>query len=255
MNSISTYMRIPVRSVPFLRPFHWLLQGWYDLLNHRPASLAYGLLVSALGIITLSYQRHPFFVASAITAFMLLGPIVAAGLCELSRLNERHESADFEASLKTLRPHHKSLLGVANRLIVISACWFIISYLLIQATLETVAPNMRETVWGDVLHHLSSQQIAAYFFSGGVLAIIVLAMSLITVPIIIDRDIDATAAINTSVRACLKGFPSIVLWAILIVALVAVGFATFLLGMIVIFPLLGHATWHAYRDLVTPEAK
>lgn len=253
MNTISTHAPIPIRSVPLLRPFHWLNQGWEDLLQHPMASLTYGLLVSALGIITLSYQRHPVFIATAITAFMLMGPIVAAGLCELSRRRERQESMDFESSLTTLRPHHDSLLGVANRLVIISAAWFVISYLLIQATLQAVAPGVSQTVWGDVLHHLSAQQIAAYVFSGGVLAVIVLALSLVTIPMIIDRDVDASTAIKTSVRACIKDFPSTLLWAALIVILVSIGFATFLVGMVVIFPLLGHATWHAYRDIVSTE--
>lgn len=253
MISITTHAPIPIRQVSLLRPFHWLTQGWNDLLHHRLASLTYGLLVSGLGMITLGYQRHPIFIATAITAFMLMGPIVAAGLCELSRRSEKHQAANFENSLKTLRPHHDSLLGVANRLLIISAAWFVISYLLIQATLQSAAPTVGQTVWGDVLHHLDSQQITAYFFSGGILAAIVLALSLITVPLIIDRDVDASTAIKTSVRACIKDFPTILLWSLLLVILVAIGFATFLVGMIVIFPLLGHATWYAYRDLISPE--
>lgn len=240
----------PIRSVPLSRPFIWLSRGWNDLLHHRLASLAYGLLVSALGWVAFSYERHPFFVAAAISVFMLMGPVVAAGLCELSRRRDRGETADFDSSLQALRPNRDSLFGVANRLIVISVAWFAISYLLVQSVLESVAPAVGQTLWDDMMVHINQEQIAAYIFTGGVLALMVFVMSVVTVPMIIDRHVDAATAIRTSLRVTVKDFPAMVLWAALIVALVAVGFATFLVAMVVIFPLLGHATWYAYKDLV-----
>lgn len=240
----------PIRVVPLSRPFVWLGKAWGDLLHHRLASLAYGFLVSSLGLIALSYERHPFYVAAAITAFMLMGPIVAAGLCELSRCSDLNEPADFDSSLKALRPNHDSLLGVANRLVILSFAWFVISYLIMRGTIGAVAPPMAQTVWGDMLSYLSRDQITAYLFAGGSLAIIVFVLSVVTVPMIIDRHVDARTAIKTSLRVAMKDFPVMLVWAALIVILVIIGFATFLIGMVVVFPLLGHATWYAYKDLV-----
>lgn len=251
MSTISAHSpTYPVRSVPLTRPFIWIQRGWNDLLHHRIASLTYGLLVSGMGLIVLSYERHPFFVAAAVTIFMLVGPVIAAGLCELSRRSDQNEEADFDSSLKALRPNRDSLIGVANRLFVISLAWFIVSYLIMQSTIETVAPGIHQTVWGDVLHSLSSQQIAAYMFAGAVLALMVFVMSVVTIPMIVDRHVDAATAIRTSLRVTIKDLPAMLLWAAIIVVLVAIGFATFLVAMVVIFPLLGHATWYAYRDLV-----
>jgi uncharacterized membrane protein len=75
-------------------------------------------------------------------------------------------------------------------------------------------------------------------------------MSVVTVPLIIDRLVDAPTAMRNSLRAVAKDWPGLLLWAAIIVGLVLVGFATWLLAMVVILPLLGHATWHAYRDIV-----
>lgn len=252
MNIISAHSpNYPIRAVPVTRPLIWLQRGWQDMLQHPIASLTYGLLVSGMGFIILSYERHPFFVAAAISVFLLIGPIVSAGLCELSRRSDYGEAADFDSSLKALRPNRDNLLGVANRLFLISVAWFVVSYLIMQSAFETVAPGIQQTVWGDVLHALSAEQIAAYMFSGGVLALMVFVVSIVTVPMIIDRHVDATTAIKTSLRVSLKDLPAMLLWAAIIVVLVLVGFVTFLLAMVVVFPLLGHATWYAYRDLVT----
>lgn len=239
-----------IRHVPASRPFIWIACAWDDLLHHRAASLSYGILVSALGVLILAYERHPFYLAAAVSGFLLVGPVLAAGLCELSRCSDTNLKTDFDSSLKALRRNHDALLGVANRLLGISIVWFIFSYLLMQSFMATVAPGIEQTVWGDVLRHLSERQIAAYLISGGILAAIVFVMSVVTVPMIVDRHVDARTAIATSLRVTMKDFPVMIVWASLIVALVAVGFASLMIGMIVIFPLLGHATWYAYRDLV-----
>ena len=82
------------------------------------------------------------------------------------------------------------------------------------------------------------------------LSLIVFALSVVTVPMIIDRHVDANSAMRMSLRAALKDLPAMLMWAILVLGLVLAGYATWLLGMIIVLPLLGHATWFAYRDIV-----
>ncbi|MEH6589065.1 MAG: DUF2189 domain-containing protein [Halioglobus sp.] len=241
----------PVRNVPLTRPFVWLASGWDDLLHHRAASIAYGLIVTALGILILGYERHPVYVATAMAGFMLIGPIMAAGLCELSRCRDLNEVSDFDSSLKALRRNHDSLINLASTLLVIGVVWFAVSYVVIQAALGTAAPSLEQTVWGDVMRHLSSAQIMAYFTCAGLLAVVVFALSVVAVPMIVERHVNARTAMSTSVRVAMKDFPAMLVWAALIVALVAIAFVTAMVAMVVIYPLLGHATWYAYRDLVT----
>ena len=241
----------PVRTVPMTRPFIWLQEGWNDLWQHPAASLAYGLLVSVMGAIIFTYTRHPYFIAAAWVAFLLVGPLLTAGLCELSRLRDTGSVADFQSSLRPLSHNRKSLLRVAETLGLLAALRFAFSALLYNGVLGSPAPEVGSTLWGDVLRQLSSTQLLAYFFVGASLSAIVFALSVVTIPMIVERHVDAGTAMRTSLRVALRDLPALLVWAVLIVLLVSAGFITGLVGMVIVFPLLGHATWRAYRELVT----
>jgi uncharacterized membrane protein len=135
-------------------------------------------------------------------------------------------------------------------LLALAAAWFALSGLVLFLATGSVAPAIQDTVWGNVANQLSSAQMLVYVLAFVALAGAVFAISVVTVPMIIDRHVDAPTAMRTSLRAVAKDWPALLLWAAIIVGLVLVGFATWLLAMVVILPLLGHATWHAYRDIV-----
>ena len=97
---------------------------------------------------------------------------------------------------------------------------------------------------------LTPSQWLTYIACGGVLAAIVFGVSVVAVPLIIDRHASASDAMRTSLRVTLANFPAMLVWAGLIVIVTAIGFATLLVGMVIVAPLLGYATWHAYRDLI-----
>jgi len=242
-----------VRRVSLTQPFTWVSKGWDDLLHHKGASLAYGALVSALGALILIIGRHPYLHAAAISGFLLVGPVMATGLCELSRLRTRGEVANFDTSLQTLAVHRTALLRYAGTLLLFSVVWFVLSSLMLYLAFGSVAPSYFETMWGDVLVNLTAAQIGSYLVLGGILACIVFALSVVSVPMIIDRNADAGTAMRTSLRVTLEAdLPVMIVWGALCVILVGIGFVTFLIGMVVVFPLLGHATWYAYLDLVPP---
>jgi uncharacterized membrane protein len=240
----------PVRRVPVTRPFIWLSEGWNDLMHHRSASLAYGLLVTVLGALILAYGRHPIFVAATWVGFLLVGPLLTAGLCELSRRRDVGEVADFQSSLWPLKHHRASLLGVAETLALLAVVWFALSGALYLGMGGEVAPSLKALLWGGFMSQVSESQMITYFMVGLVLSAAVFALSVVTVPMIVERHVDATTAMRMSLRVTARDFPAMLLWAALIAGLVAIGFLTGLLGMIVIFPLLGHATWRAYKELV-----
>ena len=240
----------PIAPVPMTRPFIWLAKAWQDIFHHGWASLAYGFLVTALGMVILAYDRHPFFLAAAMGGFMILGPIMAAGLCELSRSSDKNQVSDFDSSLNALKLNKAALLGVANRLFILTVAWFAISYLLISNAIGVVAPTIEQTVWGDVMQSLSMAQLVSYGLAVMALAIVVFVCSVVTVPLIIDHHVSAKTAITTSVRVASKDVMAMLVWAALIALFTLFAFMTYLLAMVVIFPLLGHATWYAYKDLV-----
>ena len=216
----------PLHRVPITRPFIWLERAWDDILHMPAASLAYGCLVS------------------------FMGPLITAGVCELSRRRDHGEDTSFQLSLTGLAVARHNLSRFAGSLLVLALAWFSLAALALYMMTGTVAPEIQATVWGNVASQLSSDQLMAYSLAFLTLSCIVFAVSVVTVPMIVDRHVDAGTAIRTSLRATARDWPALLLWAVLVVGLVLLGFATWLLGLVVIMPLLGHATWHAYRDIV-----
>jgi uncharacterized membrane protein len=236
--------------VSLARPLVWLTRGLGDLLRAPSASLAYGLLVSLMGALILGFWRHPYLIATSITGFLLVGPLLTAGLCEMSRRIAAGEAVDFESSLSALTRHRGALMQFSAGLLATGLVWLALSFAMLELALGNSVPSVGSTIWGGALDQLSPAQLFGYMIVGGVLAVVVFARSVVSVPLIVDRDADSATATRTSIRVAREDLPTMIVWAALIVGLVAIGFATYLIGMIAIFPLLGHATWHAYRDLV-----
>jgi uncharacterized membrane protein len=241
---------IGISRVPVEQPLEWLRLGWDDLRHNPAASLAYGLIVSLFGALILALWSHPFFLAASISGFLLVGPLLGTGLVELSRRRERGEPVSFDASLSALGRHREALLRFSAGLLVIAALWFAASSIMLGIVLGKAAPAVGATLWGSLWDHVSMAQVLAYVGVGAILAAIVFARSVVSVPMIIDRGVDAKTAVRTSHRVTLADLPAMLIWASFLTLLVAVGFASLLVGMVVVFPLLGHASWHAYRDLV-----
>jgi uncharacterized membrane protein len=131
------------------------------------------------------------------------------------------EVADFQSPLLPLSRNRSSLLGVAETLAPLAFIWFAISGALYLGLVGRVAPPLQTTMWGDIAEQITYSQFLAYLALGLVLAGAVFALSVVAVPMIVDRHVDASTAMRMS-----------------------------LLFMIAIFPLLGHASWRAYKELV-----
>ena len=243
--------QVEIGSVSVLRPFAWLALGLTDLTRCAPANLAHGLLMTLLGwMLLLMLGNHPYFVAAAVTGFLLAAPIMTTGICELSRRRMRGEALGFDASLEALNRHGSALFKFGMVLSLIVAVWFATSEVMLRTVFNVAAPSVADTYYSGFIDSANRSQIVAYIATGAVLALIVLLASVVTVPMIIDRHVRASEAIRASWRVVAANPLAMLVWAALIVALTAIGFATLLFGMIVLIPLLGHATWHAYRDLV-----
>jgi len=242
---------LEIRHAAVLRPFQWLLKGWQDFVHQPQPSLAHGLIVTGLFLVVLLVtSHHIYMIAAAISGFMLIGPILASGLCELSRRRETNEPVSFDDSLSALSRHSKALTQFASTLLGFSVLWFFLSGLVLLVTVGTIAPDIDKSLWGGSFEMVNTMQWLLYLVVGGILAVAVFVLSVVAVPAIIDNDVSALDAMLLSLRVSAENSLTLLIWAGLIVALMAVALMTYLLAMIIIYPLLGHATWHAYRDLI-----
>ncbi|HEY6516664.1 MAG TPA: DUF2189 domain-containing protein [Steroidobacteraceae bacterium] len=245
------FLHVDVHRVPALQSIVWVRGGWEDLRQMGRASLAHGLIISIIGAVLLMLGgTHPYLVTAAVTGYLLVGPIVTTGVCELSRRRAAREPRGFDESLEAVTRNPDALMHFGGILAVIAIIWFIASTVLLQSVLGIHVPSLSVALWGGAGDFASTREVIAYFSSGALFAIAVFVLSVVSVPLIIDRHATASEAMWASIKASVHNVPAMIVWAALIVGLTALGFATFLLGMIVVAPLLGHATWHAYRDLI-----
>jgi uncharacterized membrane protein len=245
------WQQVTVRHVPVLRPFTWLRDGWDDMRRVGAPSIGHGALIAMLGAVLLAFgSSHPYLIAAAVSGYLLIGPIMATGLCELSRRRATGESLEFNESLQPISRNPHAFIRFGTMLAAIVIVWFVASEVMLRTILHTPAPSLDVALWGGIATEANQPQILGYIGSGAVLAAVVFTLSVVAVPMMIDRNASASDAMMASARVMLRNLPAMLVWGALIVALTAIGFLTLLIGMIVLAPLLGHATWHAYRDLV-----
>ena len=240
-----------VRRVPLRQPIEWLDRGWDDLKQIGAPGLAHGALIAILGgVLLMLGSTHLYLTAAAVTGYLLVGPIMTTGACELARRLAASEPLGFDESLQALTRNPDGLTHFGGVLAIIAVAWFVISAILWESVFATSVPSLAVVLWGGATS-ASSAQILGYVLCGGVLAAVVFALSVVAVPLIIDRHASASEAMRASLRAVLANLPVMLVWAFLIVGLTAIAFVTLLVGMVIVAPLLGYATWHAYRDLIS----
>jgi len=246
---------IHVHHVAWSRPFAWLALGWRDVWLHPAASLQHGVLIAAFWLLLLVVAgTHPYAIAALISGFMLIGPVLASGLCELSRRQQTGESLTFGASVEGISANSGSLMRFSAVLATLTVLWFVGSVILLDVVLQRPEPSLGDIQYSGFLSAWNTSELVDYLAIGGALALVVLALSVVAVPLMLDRRTGAAEAIRTSVRATAHNLPAMLVWSVLLVVLVGLGFASALLGLVVIVPVMGHATWHAYRDMVDPAA-
>jgi uncharacterized membrane protein len=244
-------LHVDVVRVSFGRPLTWLGRGWQDMRRNWGASLGYGALIVALGWTVLMFcGTHPYYVAAAISGFLLVAPVMSAGFSELSRRYSSGQRATFDDSLDGFARNYGALLWFGGILALCALVWFAVSAVMLGTVFHIAAPNIQETLYRGFIDSMNRSQLTAYFAVGGVLAALVFILSVVTVPLIIDQGATAGQAVRASVRAVFSNISAMILWSALILLLTIVGYAPLLCGLLIVSPLLGHATWHAYRDMI-----
>lgn len=240
-----------VRAVDPMRPFVWLRRGWDDFVHLRSAALTYGVLVAAAGVaLLIAAWGATYLVPALVGGFLLVAPFAAVGLYAMAQQREAGREVSLAQADSAWRRNggQIALFGLFLALALIA--WERTAAIVFALTFGGNVPDLGNIV-RDVLLSGEHGRLALSFMGAGALfAAAVFVGSVVTAPLLLDRPVDVITGIVTSVRCCLANPVAMLLWAVLIAVLTAIGFATLMIGLLVIFPWLGFASWHAYRDLV-----
>jgi uncharacterized membrane protein len=239
-----------VRTVAATAPFGWIARGARDYAAHPLPSLFYGVCFAVMGWLVVLVFRHAYeYVSALVTGFFLVGPFLAIGLYDLSRRRERGLPAWLAPTLDAWSANAGAIGVFALVLAVILLVWARAS-LIVFALFYTGEMPTAATLVDSLLSLSNGEFLVAYVCVGGFFAVLVFAISVVSVPMMLDRGTDGIVAVLTSLRAFGANVPAMIVWGIAIVALTAAGFALVFVGLVVAVPVIGHATWHAYRALV-----
>lgn len=239
------------RNLPTGSAIAWLIAGWRDLRTSPASSLAYGLVVFALsfgivlGLVLLGWDYALFPVTAG---FLILAPILAIGLYAKSRALEEGRSATLRQMVLPRPAAGGQLLFTGALLCLLMLLWMraaVIIYALFFGVrpfpgLHHVARMLFTTGHGLVMLSVGTA-------IGGLFAAFSFAISAFSIPMMLDRRIDALTAMGTSWALVWNNLPALLVWGAIVLGLFLISIATGMLGLIVVFPLLGHASWHAYR--------
>ena len=237
--------------LPWGAPLLWLRLGWRDIAAHPGASVFCGLPFWCMALILHGvFHIGPEYSMTIISASLLIGPFVAMGLIDLSRRNEHGAARNFMGSLTCWKLHLSSMGILVVVLLVLSLLWGRVSLIVTALFFNTNIPSDFD-VMGAALDAGNWGFVATYIVVGSGFAAMIFSLLVMSIPMILDRDTDAITAVITSFQVVGKNTAVMLLWAALIGLLVLVSvLLPYSVGMAVVGPLLGHASWYSYRDSV-----
>lgn len=236
-------------------PWQWLALGWADLRQARFISVPYAFAFAIIGYgvtISLHFADKYYLIWPFIAGFILVAPVFTVGLYEISRKLEAGEPISFATALNAWRRAPGRIFGAGLALTFFLIIWvrtaallYVINFPYQMLTL----PNLlNQTFFSfDGLAFL-----AIGTFLGAIFALFAFLLSAVSLPMMVGERADFLPSLLTSIFAVTMNPRAMLVWASIIVVVTAVGLATAFIGLAITLPLIGHATWHAYRAVVKP---
>ena len=230
-------------------------RGWADFLAMPTHALFLVVIYPVVGLLlaaaTASADIVPLLFP-LVAGFALLGPLAALGLYEVSRRRERGQRVTASDAFGVVRsPALPAIVELAALLAIIFVAWLVAAMVLERAILgPTRAGSIVDFVTGVLTTPEGWMLIVAGHAVGFAFAALSFALGAVSFPLLLDRGTDLRTAVMTSVRAIRENPKVMAAWALTIAVLMAAGSVFFFVGLAIVLPVLGHATWHMYRKLV-----
>jgi uncharacterized membrane protein len=240
---------ITLHALHWRDPPRWLALGWRDFTRAPLIGLFYGAAFMVMGwaLVTV-YEKAPAYVLALAAGFLLMGPILCLGLYRVSQQLEAGQSPSFGDSLLAFEPRLGPLAIFGFVLLVLEMLWGRATLVVFAVSFDGM-PDFK----GSLLALLDPQNlpfIVAWLAVGAVFAGLIFAVSVVSIPMLLDRPVDAITAGLTSLRLVLTQPGVMLWWGALITALVGAAMLPWFAGLVVVGPVVGHASWHAYRAAV-----
>jgi uncharacterized membrane protein len=217
-------------------------------------AVIYPVVGLLLGAVTLGYDVVPLLFPLA-AGFALIGPFAAIGLYELSRQHEQGVEISWKHALGVLRcPSLDGIAALGAVLMILFVVWIATAQWLYQSLFGYGSPQSIEQFVNDVLTTREGWiLIIAGNGIGFLFAVVALTISVVSFPLLLDREVGALVAVHTSVRAVLRNPLMMAVWGLFVAVMLVIGSLPFLAGLAVVMPVLAHSTWHLYRKVVEPD--
>ncbi len=245
--------KIEIRKLDNGAPMRWLSKGISDFKVSPMLSLMYGVLYAAIGLVLIYFTyNNPVYTFGMVTIFYLAGPVIAVGLYCMSRHIEAGVKPTFNEGCRAMCYNPIGVIGFSIVIGMLIVFWSVITAALVAVYFGSM------TITGDILETMmANKQIIPFVALLGIIglffAVVCFSLSAISIPLMTHRKADVVTAMVTSVRAVKKNPVVMLTWAFAIVALIGLGFAFAFVGVAITLPIVGHASWHAYRELVVDD--
>lgn len=232
----------------------WLLRGWNDMAKAPGISMFFGAIMAlSVYMVYFAYQSQPFMMFKVATFFIMLSPFLATGLYYTAMKLEQGEKPSLSNAIFSWRSNLTEIALFALALGIIVAIWGRIVPLIISFVtsdnLIIVDPALG--VQGFLFSSTGVEFLSVFFVLSSVVSLFVFAISVVTIPMLLkDKNVGVISAMVLSWQVVMENKKIMAVWALTIGALLTVGIMSFGLGMFIVMPLLGYASWHAFNDLV-----
>ena len=241
-----------VHSITLEQTGLWLSRGWRDFQKAPGLSLLFGGLYPLAGLaltLILEWLDLGSLLLLSISAFMLIGPIAATCLYEIARRLERNEPVSAALVIQAVRLRATAIGDLGLVLMMILLSWFLIGLVMFAMFFNGTPPSLSAFVMDVLFNPDSIPFMLSSTAVGGILATVVFTISMFAMPMLLDKDVTAAEAISFSVRAVWINRMNMIGWAGTVAILTFLGMALAFVGLMVTFPVVAYASWHAYRDV------